>query len=95
MSRWALVALWFVAQLAHVVASLRMVGCIATGNSEQGKRILLAYDRLGNAGTNGKDGETISSRANRGRIEGARGWCILCRILDRFDKDHCQKSAGS
>lgn len=93
MSRWALLALWFVAQAAHIVASLRMAGFIIVG-SDRGKRILLAYDRLGNAATGGEDGETISSRANRGRVEGVRGWCILCRVLDWFDKDHCQKSAG-
>lgn len=94
MKRWTMAGLWIVAQLAHVVASLRMAGCIATGNDEQGKRILLAYDRLGNAGTNGKDNETLSSRANRGRAEGARGWCLLCRILDWLDKDHCKRSEG-
>ena len=94
MSRWSLLALWFVAQVAHVVASLRMAGFIVAG-SKRGLRILLAYDRLGNVATGGEDEETISSRANRGRLAGIRGWCILCRILDWFDKDHCAKSAGT
>lgn len=94
MSRWSLLALWFVAQAAHVVASLRMAGFIVVG-SERGLRILLAYDRLGNVATGGEDEETLSSRANRGRLAGIRRWCLLCRILDWFDKDHCQKSAGT
>lgn len=94
MSRWALVGLWFVAQLAHITASVRMLGFIIVG-SDRARRILLAYDRLGNAATGGEDKETISSRANRGRLAGVRGWCILCRILDWFDKDHCARSAGS
>lgn len=93
MSRWVLLILWFVAQLAHIVASLRMVGYIVVG-SDRGWRILRAYDRLGNAATGGEDAETISSRANRGRAAGSRGWCILCGILDWLDKDHCRKSDG-
>jgi hypothetical protein len=93
MKRWAMAVLWIVAQIAHVVASVRMVGYIITG-SDRGKRILLAYDRLGNAATGGDDKESISSRANRGRAEGVRGWCILCRILDWLDKDHCKRSEG-
>lgn len=86
--------LWIVAQFSNVIASVRMLGYILVG-SERGKRILLAYDRLGNAALGGDDRETISSRANRGRKEGARGWCLLCRLLDWLDKDHCEKSAGT
>jgi len=57
-------------------------------------RIVIAYDQLVNAATGGSEDETISSRAARLRKEG-RGWaCVLCRILDGLDKDHCNKSAG-
>lgn len=88
-----MLGLWFVAQLAHIFASVRMIFFII-GGSERGERVLLAYDRLGNVAAGGEDNETISSRANRERQAGSRGWCLLCRILDWFDKDHCEKSAG-
>lgn len=48
----------------------------------------------------GIEGETISSRAGRavervraGQAEsGDEVWCILCKILDVFQKDHCIKN---
>ena len=40
-----------------------------------------AIDRAVNITANGRN-ETISSRANRGRREGARWACVLCRWLD-------------
>jgi hypothetical protein len=55
-------------------------------------RVFVATDDLGNAIIGGDPKETISSRAakdrNRGRIAG----CILCKILDWIDKDHCDKA---
>lgn len=48
---------------------------------------------------NGRDGETISTRAGRImkalrkgiKAKGWWKWCILCKLLDIFDKDHCIK----
>ena len=94
MDRLKLLLLFFVAQGAHVIASLWMLVGICTG-SPRTWRILLAYDRLGNAATGGSDRETISSRAWRGANEGRRGWCLLCRVLDWLQKDHCRLSDGS
>jgi hypothetical protein len=62
--------------------------------SERGWRMLVGYDRIANAMTGGSDRETISSRANRGQQEGTVGWCLLCRLLDLIEQDHCNKSAG-
>jgi len=92
--RLILLGIWLLCQIAHIVASLWMLVAIATG-SPRARRIALAYDRVGNAVTGGQDTETISSRANRGTNEGNRGWCLLCRLLDRLDPNHCSKSAGS
>jgi hypothetical protein len=94
MDRIKLLLLFFVAQGAHVVASLWMLVGIIVG-SKRTWRILVAYDRLGNAATGGSDRETISSRAHRGATEGRRGWCILCRALDWLHKDHCRLSDGT
>jgi hypothetical protein len=94
MARLILLALWALCQVAHVIASLWMLCAIISG-SPRALRIALAYDRVGNAATGGTDTETISSRANRGTVEGNRGWCLLCRLLDKLESGHCRKSAGS
>jgi hypothetical protein len=56
------------------------------------RRVFVAADQLANALTGGDEDETVSSRAakdrNRGRIVG----CVLCRILDWFDPNHCDKA---
>ncbi|MYM70541.1 hypothetical protein GTP45_27565 [Pseudoduganella sp. FT55W] len=70
-----------------------MLAAIVTG-SDRYWRIARGYDRVGNAATGGLDTETVSSRASRARKEGRRWGCILCRILDRIDPDHCSKSEG-
>lgn len=88
-----LLGLFLLCQLAHLVASIWMLAAIL-GGSPRAWRIIVAYDRVGNAATGGQDTETISSRANRGRSEGRRSWCLLCRLLDRLDADHCKRSAG-
>ena len=36
--------------------------------------------------------ETISSRAGKARLAGKRWGCILCRLLDKIDKQHCEKN---
>jgi hypothetical protein len=94
MARVKLLAFWLICQGAHFVASLWLFVAILI-NSSRAWRIILAYDRLGNAATGGSDTETISSRANRGTVEGNRGWCLLCWLLDRIQKGHCKNSAGT
>jgi len=82
-----------VCQFAHVVASLWMVLAALTG-SDRYWRIAKGYDRVGNAATGGLDTETVSSRASRARREGRRWGCVLCRVLDWIEKDHCKNSEG-
>lgn len=53
-------------------------------------RLAVAFDRLANAGLGGDENETISSRANRSKDKFLSA-CVLCRFLDLFDKDHCEK----
>lgn len=57
-------------------------------------RILVASDRLVNAAVGGDDRETLSSRSYRGSLRGIVIWCVLCKVLDKFQKDHCKKSEG-
>lgn len=92
-TRAALLCLVPVVALAGLGSLVYLPFAILIG-SPRARTMLVAYDRIGNAWTGGKDTETISSRANRGRVEGVAGWCLLCRLLDRIEKDHCSKSAG-
>lgn len=93
MGRLALLGIWFLCNFAHIVTSLWMLISIIVG-SKRAWRIAVAYDRVGNAATGGKDTETISSRANRARSEKRRWGCVLCRVLDRVEKDHCKNADG-
>lgn len=96
MNRLLLLGLWLVCQLAHVAASLWMLVCIAWHpRSHRAWIIAGAYDQLANAVTGGDMDEKISSRANRARGEGRRWGCLLCRLLDALDPDHCRRSAGT
>jgi len=52
-----------------------------------------SVDQTANAAFNGNMDETISSRA--GRVKDDEKWaCLLCKFLDRLDKDHCDKNIG-
>ena len=57
-------------------------------------QIAIGYDQLANVALNGNPDETISSRADRAREEQRRWGCVLCKILDKIEKDHCRKSRG-
>lgn len=92
-NRIALLFLWQLCVIAGVVSSLQMLWSVLVG-SPKAWRLAKAFDRVGNAATGGSDKETVSSRANQARLEGRRWGCLLCKILDRFEKDHCSKSAG-
>lgn len=54
--------------------------------------ILIALDQLLNAIFGGDPDETMSSRLGKDRDRGRIVGCVLCKILDIFDPDHCTKS---
>jgi hypothetical protein len=92
--RVCLLVLLLVCQLAHLLASGWMLLAVL-GGSQRAWTIAIGYDQLANAATGGNVDETISSRASRARKE-KRAWgCILCRVLDWIDKDHCTESEGT
>lgn len=53
---------------------------------------IIAFDELLNALTGGYPNETISSRAGRAAHNTHYWACILCKILNYLEKDHCQRS---
>lgn len=90
--RLALFLLLIIAQLAAVLAPLRALAALVS-NPDRALEIAKGYDLLGNTVTNGVAGEYISSRAYRAQQEGRRWGCVLCKLLDYAEKDHCRKSA--
>lgn len=54
--------------------------------------IAIAFDQVVNASFKGNPDETASSRAGRAARKGDRWGCILCKLLDKLDPDHCEKS---
>lgn len=93
MKRLALAVLVPVILLANLWAWIRYVWCVAA-NPKEGWRLAVGFDQLFNAAANGNEDETVSSRAARARTEGRRWGCVLCRMLDRIDPGHCDRSRG-
>jgi len=85
--------IWLICIFGCLVTLFVMFLCII-GSPRKYLGIAIAIDRAANASLNGDYNETISSRANRARLNGSRWGCILCKFLDLFQKDHCQKAAG-
>lgn len=86
-----LVAVWVLSHIAHLIASTWLLLATIFGKS-RAWTIALGYDHLGNAVTGGDPDETISSRAYKAMKQGRRWGCVLCRLLDYIEKDHCKKS---
>lgn len=93
MMRVRLLLILLVCLAAGMFAAVRMFYCIAA-NPRRAWVIAIGFDQLANAAANGDPDETISSRANRARSEQRRWGCVLCKILDALDPNHCKKSAG-
>lgn len=87
-----LFAIWALCQVAHAVASVWMLLAILSG-SERAWRLAVSYDQLANTAFGGNEDETISSRAYKASASGRRWGCILCRLLDKLERDHCRRSA--
>ena len=94
MSKLALLFLTIVFILCFPLVIFRYLWAIVT-NPTRALEIAIVLDRLGNTAANGADSETISSRAGRGQIEGQKWACILCKVLDRIQKNHCKDSIGT
>ena len=86
-----LAALWLVCQIVALVVALRCAWAVLT-NPDEAWNILLAYDRLGNACANDQEVETMSRRAALARNEGKKWGCVMCKFLNWFQKDHCDKA---
>ncbi|ALF01681.1 hypothetical protein CPT_Percy47 [Caulobacter phage Percy] len=54
--------------------------------------LLIALDQLLNTLLAGNPDETLSSRAYKASLKGKAWGCILCKLLDKIDKNHCAES---
>lgn len=86
-------ALWVVASVAALV-SLCLGLLYLMFSPRRFWRVMLAHDQAANAAFGGSEDETISSRAGRAARRGDRWGCVLCKLLDRVDPGHCEKSIG-
>jgi hypothetical protein len=86
-----MLAIWALCMVASFVASVWML-CAALVGSSRAWDLAIAHDQLANTAFGGDPDETISSRAGKAARNGERWACLLCRLLDRFDRNHCEKS---
>jgi len=66
--------------------------CALIINSPRYWNIALGKDQTFNAAIGGKHTETLSHRSARAQIRGDKWGCVLCKLLDYIEKDHCKKS---
>ena len=97
MKRLALLILLPLLTMVSIVWHLKFIWAILF-DIEHGWKLAVAKDQLANAVLNGDMDETISSRAGRAiRDNDKRNkwWaCPLCKILNKLDKNHCDRSIG-
>ena len=54
--------------------------------------LLVSVDQFVNTVFAGNPDESISSRAAKAERAGKKWGCVLCKLLDKIDKDHCNKN---
>lgn len=55
-------------------------------------RVAIAADQMLNTLAGGDPDETVSDALYRHKTEGKRFACVLCRLFDLFEDDHCRKA---
>lgn len=84
---------WVLCVIGFVIIAISSLISVVLGNADVWN-VVVATDRLLNSSWGGDNKETLSSRAYRGTLKDITGWCYLCKILDKMQKDHCKKSVG-
>jgi hypothetical protein len=95
MTRFVLVLLLLLSTTMTLAGNLIALLQALAGNPDRAWRVAIANDQALNAAIGGSEDETVSSHAARARNEGRRWGCLLCRLLDRIQPNHCAKSAGT
>lgn len=56
------------------------------------RKLFVSVDQLLNVILGGDPDETMSSRLGKDARRGRKFACVMCKILDLFEKDHCEKA---
>jgi hypothetical protein len=88
MKRLGLILIYPIILVGLVYTALRYIGCVAV-NPDKGWHVALMVDETCNVDANGKVNETISARAAKARNAGTAWGCVLCKILDWIQANHC------
>ena len=94
MSRAWMLMIWLLCLVASFVSAIWMLLAIAVG-SDRAWSLAVSHDQLANTAFGGDEDETISSRAGKANRKGKRWACVLCKLLDKIDPNHCEKSIGN
>lgn len=86
--RFFLLLLFGLIFIGLVVTALRYLVAVVV-NPAKAWRVALMVDETCNVDANGRVNETISARAAKARNAGRRWGCLLCRVLDRIQRGHC------
>lgn len=84
---------WLLCLIGYAIVIVCSLFFVLIGNVGAWHTVV-ATDRLLNAALGGRSSETLSSRAHRESLKGITHWCILCKLLDKIETDHCKKSEG-
>ena len=91
MKRIALLALFPLLFIGLIFVAFRYLYSIIA-NTDKAINIAKMIDESANVGANGRVDETISARAAKAQIAGREWGCILCKILNAIQTDHCKKA---
>lgn len=86
--------IWLLCVVGALVALLVMLlQCVPGGNRFWS--LARGFDQTAGCTFGGNEDVTISTRAGHARERGERWGCILCKLLDRIDPGHCDRSMSN
>ena len=74
-----------------IITPIRYLTCVFT-NTSKAWNIAKMIDETCNVDANGKVNTTISARAARAQIAGRTWGCVLCKLLNWVQANHCEDS---
>lgn len=92
--RLALLILYPLLLFGLIYTAIRYLTCVI-GNVDKAWNIALMIDETCNVDANGRVNESISKRAALAQQRGASWGCVLCKILDAIQSNHCQDALKS
>lgn len=92
--RATLLGLFAIIYIGHVLVTPLWLYAIVFDDG-RAWNMMVAYDRFANSALNGDPKQTLSERAYYGMKNGSISWCLFCRLLSVFHKDHCEAVVGA